>query len=334
MQRIRLLGMTVLLTVMVWAVADHSLTETATVRVKLSLIPTGQQMQVTQVGPTDQAFEVRVSGRKTVIAQLKSRGVLPVRLRISSRAPGTYAVQLLDEIRSQQSELSNVIIQSVSPAFVQMLVDRDMTVTMPIQVLPGSWEYELSPMVEPAEVRVTISELEYSQPGSHNLAVPLESDAYIRQAEPGVLCSTTVPVPLTAVAGSRRVSLRQVEPPSVTLRYKLKEQRRTATIPAVPIKFEASQDIFNGYEVEVRDGGAVVTQPVTIKGPPAVVERILAGEIKLTGTISLTAADKANPGAYRYVTPRFALPANVELVGAPEPIEFCLSARQPPTPEP
>jgi hypothetical protein len=193
-----------------------------------------------------------------------------------------------------------------------------------VVVLPGTLEYEVTPVVEPGEVRVTISERAYNEldPGARR--IELDPDEHLRTAERGRLLS--VPVPLTPLVSGVNVEL---NPDYVTLRAMLKERLQEASISAVPIKIEASLDIFNDYNVEVKDAGAILTRPVTIRGPAEMIERIKAGDIRLRGVVSLTAADKADPGRFRYQTPRFILPEGVALVTDPEPIEFRLLEKPP-----
>src|SRR5690606_36656149 len=121
----------------------------------------------------------------------------------------------------------------------------------------------------------------------------------------------------------------RLNPDVAKIHFKLKDNLQEATLSAVPIKIETSLDIFNEYNIEVGDNAVILTQPIRIKGRPEVVERIRAGDIRIVGVVSLTAADKALPGKYRYFTPRFTLPEGVELTATPEPIEIQLVPRAP-----
>jgi hypothetical protein len=323
MQRIKLIGLSSLLSVLIWAVADHSLTDNATLRVRLILTSGGgSDMHVSPLTDIREPFEVQVAGKKAIVSQLKAREPLTIRLPVSSRASGRYKLRLIDEFRGAETELSGVVIRSISPPDLDILVDRDKHVTLPVVVLPGTLDYEVPPSADPAQVQVTISELDYAQLDPADRRVVLDPDEHLRTAQRGKLLHA--PVPLTPVVGGFSV---QLDPDFVTLRYKLKEELQQATISAVPIKFEASLDIFNEFNVEVRDAGAILTRPVTIKGPADLVNRIESGEVKLRGLISLTAMDKADPGRWRYVVPRFDLPEGVELVGEPDRVEYRLVVR-------
>lgn len=328
-QQVRLLGMTTLLSAMIWLLADYSLTDTAAVQVRIELPAPGPgRMRLTRVDPTLTIVEAQVSGKKAIISQLRAREPISVRLRISDRAAGRYHLNLLDEIKSQESELSNVFVQAINPETMEVNVDRDITRSMPIQIQSaGTLEYETPPRTEVSEVQVTMSELAYRELEAKDptaLRVLLDPDEYLRTAPRGVLMTDIVP--LKSVVGGYQV---QLDPDSVILRFKLQERLKEMTLSAVPIKIEASLDLFNNYEVEVRGAGPVLTQPITIKGPPEVIERVESGDIRIHGAIALTAADKADPGTYRYRTPRFILPEDVELVGEPADVELRLVLRKP-----
>ena len=323
MQRLKLIAMSSVLSILIWAVADHSLTDNATLRVRIVLTSGGaSDMRVTALSDSREPFEVQVAGKKAIVSQLKAREPLTVRLPVSSRASGRYKLRLIDELRGAETELSDVIIRSITPPDLDVLVDRDKRLTLPVVVLPGTLDYEVPPSVDPAQVEVTISELDYAQLSPDDRRVLLDPDEHLRTAQRGKLLHS--PVPLTPVVGGFSV---QLDPDFVTLRFKLKEQLQEATIPAVPIKIEASLDIFNDFNVEVRDAGAILTRPITIKGPADLVSRIVSSEIKLRGVISLTAVDKTDPGRWRYVVPRFDLPEGVELKSDPDRVEFRLVVR-------
>lgn len=320
MQQARLLGITVVLSVMIWLVADHSLTEVATVRVRIHLHPAADNMRVALAEGQPPIVEVKLSGKRSQIDELRARAPLSVRLPVTARAAQTYRLVLAGPMRDAP-ELRDVDVQEVRPPTVDIEVDRDRTVMMPVLVRPGgALDYEIPPKVEPAEVAVTISERALGALPPGERVVLLNPDDYLETAPRGKLDS--VSVPLTAIVGNVGV---QLDPDFVTLRFKIRDRLKQTTISAVPIKIEASPDLFNGYRVEFRDASPILTQPLTIKGPPQLVDRVAGGELRIHGVIALTAANKAAAGSFQYVTPEFKLPEGIERVGPVEPVEFKLA---------
>ena len=322
MRHLWLLVMTSLLTILIWVVADYSLSDTATLKVYLNPVPSGSaDMLVTALRASEEPYEIQVSGKQTIISRLKSRDSLALNIPVSPRESGVYKLTLMEELRSNQNELSEVIVQNVNPPTMTIQVDHNIEVTMPILVQPGSLNYEGPIMIEPTEVLVTISELAYESLPPNERKVLLYPDEYLRTAPRGK--HITDSVPLTKMVGDVGV---QLDPDSVTLRFKLAEELREETLKSIPIKIEASLDLFNGYNVEVKglSKGAPFTQPITIEGPSHIVGQLLAERTKIWGVITLSAEDKANPGQYRYLKPRFNLPEGVKLVGDTKPVEIRL----------
>ncbi len=327
MDQIRLIAVTALLSILIWIVADNFLTDTAALQVSIRpYAPTGTDMTVEPLDAANEPFEVLVSGKKAVIALLKSRQPISVRVPVSNRPSGDHDLELLTALKASPEELADVFIQEVRPSTMRIRVDRDREEIMPVQIQPGALEFDGPIVVDPAEVKVTISELDYAQLDPADRRVILEPDPHLRNSPAGVLMSKAIP--LRAVVGGYSVEL---DPNYVTVRFKLSEQLEEETLSAVPIKIEASLDIFNDFRVEVREPGAILTQPITIRGAAEIIERIRADEIRIRGVITLTASDKADPGQYRYLTPRFNLPEGVSLVSETEPIEFRLVPLPAPT---
>lgn len=326
MQQARLLGITALLSVMVWLVADHSLTEVANIRVRLEFLPTeDQNMRVALAEGEPNIVNVSVAAKRSIIQKYRTQEIISVRLPVSPRASKTYRIPLLEQLRSAQ-ELRDVGVQEVVPPDVDIEVDRDTTVRMPISVqTSGALKHRIPPSVEPDEVSVIISERALAHLTEDQRVVTLNADEFLKTADVGKLGS--INVPLRQVVEGISV---QVDPDHVALRYEIEERLESTTIPAVPIKIEASADIFNGYTVEFKDAGPVLTQPLTVKGPRELIERIESGELRIHGVIALTAANKAAAGSFQYVTPVFKLPKGIERIAPPEAVEFRLVPRNSP----
>ncbi|MCP4592779.1 MAG: hypothetical protein GY842_18755, partial [bacterium] len=125
-------------------------------------------------------------------------------------------------------------------------------------------------------------------------------------------------VPLEAKVDGVDVKL---DPPQVSLRATVREQRINGTIPSVPIRFSSSVDLRNDFRVELRNQNPLLTQPITVVGPPELVARLVAGDLKVTGLIALNRDDTLDSGRFRVKEPVFiGLPPGVELAN-PEAIE-------------
>jgi hypothetical protein len=318
----------VALAVLTWIVADQSLTDTMTIRVKVLPVAAGSaDMRVTIAQERVEPFEVRITGKKAVLNPLKAREPITVRIPITDRPSGQDELRLAEEIEQHPGELSGVAVQDVTPPLLTILVDREKSVDLPVQLGRGALDYDGPVTVEPASAKVLMSELAYAKLAPEERRILINPDEFARTARRGALVSENVPIP--AVLAGMPI---KVTPDVAKIRFKLKDNLQEATLSAVPIKVEASLDVFNEYNVELRDGAALLTQSITVKGRPEVLDRIRAGDLRVVGVVPLTAADRAFPGKFRYFTPRFNLPEGVELVGTPDPIEIRLVPRAAPTP--
>ena len=96
MEQVRLLSMTTVLTLLVWASADSLVNETVRLPVAFELTPppTAPAMRVA-VADDAPSFEIEVSGPRKVIEELKSRMPLRIRITVPERPTGT-ATMVLD----------------------------------------------------------------------------------------------------------------------------------------------------------------------------------------------------------------------------------------------
>ena len=115
-----------------------------------------------------------------------------------------------------------------------------------------------------------------------------------------------------------------LEPDTVTVFATLREQIKTGTVAAVPIVVGGSVDIFNRYRVDTREGTTLITRAITVRGPPAVVDRLVNKDIRVTGLIFLTGELAARADEFRELVPTFDLPEGVKLAGPVRPVEFRL----------
>jgi hypothetical protein len=119
-----------------------------------------------------------------------------------------------------------------------------------------------------------------------------------------------------------------LEPPTVTVRATLRKQSKTGTIMAVPITIQASVENFNRLRAETRDGRTLISRAITVQGPPALVDALVAGRTTVTGRIVVTADVAAQAGQFVELQPVFDLPPEVRLASPVAPVELRLTPLQ------
>ena len=324
MAQVKLLAMSALVTVLVWMSADQLLTESATVQVIVDPVATaGESYTVSLRDPTAGGFQVVLSGPREVIARFRESGPWTIRLPIEARTTGPIGVPVLDALRKNRTRFSGLTVDSVVPEYLEAVVDRDIVVSLPVWVDKGALDYDVDPTVEPDHVQVTISEQRFNAVPPEKRRLVLRAESMLRNRKKGELLS--FPVPLEAKVDGVDV---KVVPARVNLRATVRELRITDTIAAVPVRFSSSVDLANEFRIELRNRSTLLTQPITVRGPAELVDRLVAGDIRVTGLIALNRDDTLDPGRYRAKRPVFVgLPPGVELANpeAVESVEFRLT---------
>jgi hypothetical protein len=268
-------------------------------------------------GPVANQFTVVLSGPKRVVDQMRTEEPLTVKVPIPDVRPnGARTIDVKKELSAYPEQFRGLVIESVSPPEIQILIDHLTTVTMPVHVDRGDLEYEVPPAVEPPEVQVTISELAFEALEEDQRRVVLNVGELLRDQPRGQPLSIEG-APLPRRVGSADVRL---TPDNVIVFGRLRAQSKIATIPAVPILVAASPDTFNRFRVQTRDGTMLITRAITVRGPVAAVDRLVANGTR--GLVVLTGDLVAQPGRVIELEPVFDLPREVRLEGPVEPVPF------------
>lgn len=321
MQQVKLISVAAVLSLLIWTTANQLISDTVEIPVTVVAEPVGDTGLIVEAIPQEgNRFMVTFSGPKRLVDRLRVDGKLSVRIPFleDSNVPlgPRPPIDVQRELEDQAEQFYGLHVEKVNPPRIALLIDRRRTVTMPVQVDPGNLQYEVPPAVEPAEVEVTIRELALAELAGQQRVV-LEVESLLRDApkgEPQELAGVRLPTRIADVAVS-------VEPATVKLFATLRDQTTTATIPAVPVLWAASLETFNGYRLQTRDGSTLITRAITVRGPVAVVERLVEGSTRVTGVVVLTGDLVAQTGQFD-LEPVFDLPPGVELVEPVEPVKF------------
>jgi hypothetical protein len=315
-EQVKLIAVAVVVTLLVWTTADQLLSDTLEVPVTVQPhAAPGTQMIVDTDPPGQNRFIMTLTGPKRVVEQVRREGGLEVTIEVPDVPNGPRLIDVKKEMAGYQEQFRGLRVEAVDPPEIRLLIDRRTTVTMPVQVERGNLEYEVPPTVEPRDIQVTLSELGLQRlEGQQRVLLDVEDLLRDRpKGEPQRIEG----VPLPSRVGGVEVGL---EPDTVTVFATLREQSKNGTIAAVPIVVGSSVDIFNRYEVETREGTTLITRAITVRGPPAVVDRLVSKDLRVTGLVYLTADLVAQADEFRELSPTFDLPPAVRLVGPVPPV--------------
>jgi len=320
--QVKLISLTVVLTLLIWTTANQLLSDT--VEVPITVVPepaAGSDMIVRTIPPDQNRFVVTLTGPKRIVEQVRAEKTLSVAIPVPDIPEnGPRSVDLKKELSAFPEQFRGLLIENVRPPRIRVMIDHPMTLTVPVFLERGDLEYEVPPMVDPAEVEVVISQLAYAEVADSQKRLTLDVGELLRDKPEGdPLKLEGVPLPLRM--GGQDV---QPVPETVTVRATLRQQIKTATIPAVPILIAGSVDIFNRYRIRTRDGTTLITRAIAVRGPVVAVDRLVSGGTRVTGAVVLTGDIAAQAGRWVELEPVFDLPAEVRVLGPVPAVEFAL----------
>ncbi|MBU0717931.1 MAG: hypothetical protein KJ749_06760 [Planctomycetes bacterium] len=333
-EQVKLLSMTAVLTVLIWASADSLVNETVSIRVAVEVVPrlpNSSMLVRIDPDPGAGAIDVQVSGPRRLIEDIQAEEPLTIRVRVPEQPTGQTSLPLEPEIIKRglvehHSEYRKLTVVGLQQTAVPLSVDHLMAIDLPVATNRLTLPYEVAPQPTPSTITVRLRESWYTamllpDQRSH-LDITTEVERQLRSRPPGVPATISV-----AVDSSPFGPGAELNPPRIDVVATVKADRRTADIPTVPIKLVVSfASLSKSYQAIARDGSVLTleTQTIKVTGPTEDVARLLDGTTRAYGFIQLKEADLENLGSYRAWLPRFHLPANLELAEDPEPLEFKL----------
>ena len=331
MDLVKLLGMTGMLTALIWVTADSLVSETVTLEVSFAVEPAapGSSMLVA-VDPAAELFDVQVYGPRKLVEEVQAHGTRLVRLRIREYATGP-ANHPIDKrmlkrcLTERWKEFGKLTIVSVQPASLPLIVDhivaREVDLTLPGLTL----NYDDQPLLSHSRVGVRLRESAFRRLAHSGQLGPLDISADIeRQLEERPAGeSTTVSVALDAGLFGPDAEL---NPATIEVTATVSAQRTTADIPTVPILLAVSfANLGKPLTAVPRDGMFPVTRTIKVTGPTVEVQRLLRGETRAKGLIHLKEDDLEEWDSFRQMIPEYHLPPGIELAAEPKPIECKLA---------
>jgi len=323
MEQVKLLSMTVGLTVLIWVTADNLVNETVNVPVTFDVAATGPDMLVSSANQAV-SYQVQVVGPRRTIAQVQAASPLSIRLRVPEHAVGILAIPLKESLKEQWREFHKVAVVSVSPPTLDVTVDRLKSYDLSVVITQPTLTYDVRPQHQPTSTRISMRESRYNELAPSGDLPPVditsEVDRLLRQQVAGQ--SVTIPVSLDIRHFGPDA---KVSPNHVDVTATVAAQRRTEEIPTVPILIAVSfANLDKPYRAVTRDGSEVVTQTIRVSGSTEDVARLVRGETRAYGLIHLKEEQFEQRGVFVPMTPEFHLPPGLDLAEKTKPIEIKL----------
>jgi hypothetical protein len=332
MEQVKLLSITAVLTLLIWASADSLVNETAFLSVSFEPVPASGSGLLIEAEKPQQVFELQVSGPRKSVEAIRAQAPLNVRLGILERPTGPAVIpldraMLKEELVAQWSEFRRVTIVSVRPDTLPVAVDHWVKKDVDLAMKRLTLAYDVEPQLKRPTTTVRMREsyanaLPADQPPQIDMAADV--DRLLKEQPVGQNVTITVPVTLDGrVFGPDA----KATPSTIEVSATVKAQRRTAQIPTVPVLIAVSfANLDKPYRAVARDGSplSLVTQTITVAGPTDAIARLLGGTTRAYGIIQLKEDDLEQLGVLKLMTPEYQLPKDVELVEPPPPVELKL----------
>lgn len=334
MEQVKLLSMTAVLTVLIWAGADSLVNEAISVRVSFEPVPVADPNVLIEVDPVakSQPFEVQLAGPRRIVEDVQDRSTpLVVRLQIGDLPSGASAISLDKDmveraISEQWHEFRKLTILSIQPSTLPVIVDRMVTKDVEITLRRLALAYDDEPQLKRTVTTVRMRESRYNElaPSGQRPQIDIAADVerLLRSKSPGRSATILVTLDSSPFGSDARFT-----PDTIEVTATVKADRDTAEIPTVPIKPVVSfANLGKAYRAISRDGTplSLVTHTIRVTGSTDDVAALLHGETRAYGFIQLKEADLAELGVFKAWTPEFHLPPNIELAEQPDSIEFKL----------
>ncbi len=333
MEQVKLLSMTVILTVLIWWSADSLVNEAVLVSVTFEAVPeTGAPDILVETVAPNEPYELQVSGPRRIVEDIQAQPSLHVRLRIPDRPTGPVSIRLdrgtlKREMAEQWNEFRKLTIVSVQPDTLPVVFDHWITKDVDVVLGRFALAYDVEPQLSRTSTTVRMRESYFSVlPAGQPLQIDIAADVerLLKEWPPGQSASVTIPVtPDERTFGSDA----ELTPGTIKVTATVKAQRSTEPIPTVPILVAVSfANLEKPYRVVTRDGSplSLVTQTIIVTGPTDEVTRLARGATRVYGIIHLKEEDLEQLDTLKLMTPEYHLPAGIELAEVPPPIEFRL----------
>lgn len=329
MERVRLLFMTAILTVLIWAAADNLVTEVGTIGVVFRLVPPSNML--VQLNAAVERFDVQVSGPRRTVEAVQAHGTYNVHWAVEERPTGETAIPLdrlalKNEMADQWGEFSKLAIVSIQPGSLPVMVDHVIPVEADLVMNRLSLEYDLEPQLQRLTVSVRMRESTMATlPTGQRLQIDMAPEVERLLRDQPVGRSVTLRAPLDA----RRFGPdAEITPNNVEFTAAVRSQRVTEKISTVPV-FAAMSfgNLDKRIQAVTRDGTplTLLTQTIQVTGMAEEVQRLVRGETRAFGVIQIKEDDLQQIGRLMLATPEYHLPKGLDLAADPPVIEFQLT---------
>jgi|GEM_PF-1204048 len=333
MEQVKLLSMTGLLTLLIWAGADSLVNEVVSLRVALRIAPESNPDLLIDLDSESgtRLIQIQVSGPRKIIAELREHEPLSATLRIGDKPTGSNTLvldrdTLKGALRADWKAFDRLSVLSVEPPTITVIADHMVSRELDLVLNQLTLAYDKAP--KPAHLFTTLRVRESRLAAlpradlQSRIDISREVEQLLRGKPSGENVTVTVLLDSRVYGSDATLSPNQIDVEAV-----VKSDRVEARVPTVPIKLVVSfANLPKSFQAVDKDDNAMtlVTQTIEVVGPAEDVARLVSGETRAYGFIQLKQSDLEQLDVVRAWTPEFYLPPGITPAQPPQPVEFKL----------
>jgi hypothetical protein len=326
MEQLKLLSMTTVLTVLIWATADSLVNESAVLEavIDASADAAHPDMRV-EVERAPGVFRIEVTGPRKVVAAARAATQLSITLLIPESPTGEQWVSLAEALQDQWHDYPKLQVTAVTPPRAKVVVDHMVTRDVPLTLKPPTLTYAVAPQLSRDSVKVRFRESHDNamREEGNSPQIVVDPERPLREKPAG----NSVTVRVALQLDPRRFGDDATATPSfVDVTATIHEDREVATISLCPVRISVSAPYFGrAFRVEDADGPIrLLVQSITVAGPAQSISK-LRRDAPPAGFVHLREEDlKTWPQPRSFIPAYYDLPAGVVLVQEPEAVRFRL----------
>lgn len=318
----------VALTGLIWFFADRANKDSKTIKVLVKVQPAGNIVVLKQ-DPVPLQFDVTVSAPRGVINEIEKetqaqggplRATLPLYENIGRGEQQFRADTELTRLDVIQQR--GLTITAVKPETFTLDIDR-LVQRQSIRIKPQFPRLEVVPEeLNPGTCSIFLPESLAAQLAGDE--IPVDVSGFVDPTQPGTGAPISKTVTLRWPTAAPGAELVRFEPPSFTVKFRLKDTTKSQSFESVQVRYDLMPDIADKYQI-VRPDLSEWRPTITVSGPTQQVEALKKSEIQLL--VPIGAEDAARVGITNRRPVWVDLPPGIQLEGALPQVRFILQDR-------
>jgi YbbR domain-containing protein len=317
-----------LITILAWLYAEGENLKVETYSPEIVFVATPAGSLLIEPSRPPRRVDVTFKGPNSQLQEVMRNQPIKVPLQAGDDPDRTIDLaQLLAE--NNEIMRMGLTVQRVDPSTVKVRVEEMRTVTMPIDVVPGSDYLATRPTITPPEATVTLPASEADQ-----IAQGTKLIARLALNNPSINQQTVIEGVELSLPEGIDPAHATIDPPAVSITVTITQKTRQSQPLTIPVRLVAPISELARYDVRL-DSDDPLLRNVILEGPNAIIDEIdqrkrdIWAELRLSASDLENAAAKPNDPFVAQVT--IPTPEGVRVVQGLAPLKYRVTREEPAT---